>query len=176
MYLVLRTVFQMKFGKSGRALRPAKSSSVSKTTSSAVSSSPTGAYLNTNRQRNINLVNGSDKSSTSASSANSKKHLFEKNASSSVSISDTGNSKTKSTDVPLEKQISQWMSYIKGYVSLIVLMGITWITYVLYIHQYGHFFSYIFIVLNGLQVSSFCHHYILFILTKLLFTRAFLFS
>lgn len=150
MYLVLRTVFQMKFGKSGRALRPATSSSASKTSSSAVSSSPTGAYSTTNRQRNINLVNGSDKSSK------------KKSASSSVSISDTGKSKSTSTDVPLEKQISQWMSYIKGYVSLIVLMGITWITYVLYIHEYGHFFSYIFIVLNGLQVCSFRHDHIKF--------------
>lgn len=153
MYLVLRTVFQMKFGKSGRALRPASSSSSpSKTTSSIVSSSPTGAYSTSNRQRNINLANGSDTSSNSGSSANSKKRLFEKN--SAASNSNTSHSKQSSSDVPLEKQISQWMSYIKGYVSLIVLMGITWITYVLYIHQYGHFFSYIFIVLNGLQVSS----------------------
>ncbi|KAH9394215.1 hypothetical protein TYRP_004264, partial [Tyrophagus putrescentiae] len=150
MYLVLRTVFQMKFGKSGRALRPASSSSSpSKTTSSIVSSSPTGAYSTSNRQRNINLANGSDTSSNSGSSANSKKRLFEKN--SAASNSNTSHSKQSSSDVPLEKQISQWMSYIKGYVSLIVLMGITWITYVLYIHQYGHFFSYIFIVLNGLQ-------------------------
>ncbi|OTF78635.1 hypothetical protein BLA29_002237 [Euroglyphus maynei] len=57
-----------------------------------------------------------------------------------------------STDVlSFEQRITEWLTYLRGFFGLIILMGITWISYVLYIHEFGHFFSYIFIVMNGLQ-------------------------
>lgn len=54
----------------------------------------------------------------------------------------------------MKKQIRDYRNYFKGFVGLIILMGITWISYILYIHQYGTFFSYVFIFVNGLQVIS----------------------
>ncbi|KAI2801454.1 hypothetical protein BLOT_011006 [Blomia tropicalis] len=154
MYLVVKKVFNMKFGKGSTAFG---SKSNSKSTSSIVSSSPNGDY--SQRQRNITAIaNGSSSGvSSNESSINSTRRLFEKNGTgnSAVKFADDSTIKGKGKKglrtMSLDKQMSQWISYVKGYMSLIVLMGITWITYVLYIHQYGHFFSYIFIVLNGLQ-------------------------
>jgi hypothetical protein len=51
-------------------------------------------------------------------------------------------------------KLSTKFSWMKGYISLVVLMGITWISYVFYIHEYGIWFSYVFIVMNGLQVNQ----------------------
>ncbi|CAG2108057.1 unnamed protein product [Medioppia subpectinata] len=48
-------------------------------------------------------------------------------------------------------QIAQSLSWIKGSASLVVVLGITWITFLFYIHEFGEWFSYIFIVFNGLQ-------------------------
>ena len=43
-------------------------------------------------------------------------------------------------------------TWLKGFSFLIVLLGITWATFVFYIHEFGAIFSWFFIVLNGLQV------------------------
>ncbi|XP_075677629.1 adhesion G protein-coupled receptor L3-like [Dermatophagoides pteronyssinus] len=62
------------------------------------------------------------------------------------------NPSSSSTDViSFEQRKTEWFTYLKGFFGLIILMGITWISYVLYIHQFGHYFSYVFIVMNGLQ-------------------------
>ena len=52
----------------------------------------------------------------------------------------------------ITEKLSQYFSRIKGFISLVVVLGITWISFVLYIHEFGQYFSYIFIILNGLQV------------------------
>lgn len=51
----------------------------------------------------------------------------------------------------LFKTAKRWL---KGWVTLMVLVGVTWISGVLYIHASMQWFSYVFIVLNGLQVSE----------------------
>lgn len=61
-----------------------------------------------------------------------------------------GMSSTPSTAMT---KISSKFSWLKGYISLMVLLGTTWICYVFYIHEFGSVFSYFFIVLNGLQVN-----------------------
>ena len=59
-----------------------------------------------------------------------------------------------STDgTTISEKLSQSFSWIKGFISLVVLLGITWISFVLYIHEFGQYFSYVFIILNGLQVK-----------------------
>ena len=44
------------------------------------------------------------------------------------------------------------ITWLKGFSFLIILLGITWGTFVFYIHEFGSIFSWFFIVLNGLQV------------------------
>lgn len=46
---------------------------------------------------------------------------------------------------------SQWSANVRSYVALFTLLGLTWALYMLYIHEFGKYFSYLFIVLNGLQ-------------------------
>lgn len=46
------------------------------------------------------------------------------------------------------QNIRRWL---KGWTSLLILVGLTWITGVLYIHESVSWFSYLFICLNGLQ-------------------------
>ncbi|KAH7641083.1 hypothetical protein DERF_000818 [Dermatophagoides farinae] len=61
------------------------------------------------------------------------------------------NGKVDNDVMSFEQKMSEWLTYLRGFFGLAILMGITWISYVLYIHQFGHFFSYVFIVTNGLQ-------------------------
>ena len=50
-------------------------------------------------------------------------------------------------------KLSQYLSRIKGTTSLVILLGLTWVSFVLYSHEFGDVFSYVFIFLNGLQVQ-----------------------
>ena len=55
-------------------------------------------------------------------------------------------------DTGLGDKLSESLAWIKGFLALLFLLGITWITFILYIQQYGDTFSYFFIIFNGLQV------------------------
>ncbi|XP_054153265.1 adhesion G protein-coupled receptor E3-like [Oppia nitens] len=72
-----------------------------------------------------------------------KKQIQEKD----ITVSSANNSQI----INISEKLSQSFSWMKGFVSLVIMLGITWISFLLYIHEFGQHFSYIFIVLNGLQ-------------------------
>ncbi|CAG2175302.1 unnamed protein product [Oppiella nova] len=64
---------------------------------------------------------------------------------------DISNTTTNSHISSIADQLSKSFSWMKGFVSLVVVLGITWISFLLYIHEFGQWFSYLFIIFNGLQ-------------------------
>ncbi|KAF7488580.1 Adhesion G protein-coupled receptor L3 [Sarcoptes scabiei] len=102
-------------------------------------------FLNSLKLQNSNNGVG-NKSSSKNSKLDSRDSIF---YGSNSNFNSNSNSNPKSKKIA--ERISECINYLKGLIGLIFLMGITWLTYLLYINDFGHFFSYIFIILIGLQ-------------------------
>lgn len=74
------------------------------------------------------------------------------NPSTSISQSTASSSAPPPTQPSVLARLAGKLSWLKGSASLVVILGLTWLFGLLYINEYSLYFSYIFILLNGLQV------------------------
>lgn len=153
---VLRTVVKMR-GNTAKATFLGGTKSKSGGGSAAMTSvSPEPNGFRTN---NLIMFNTKDVIGEKGTQAHKRSTNKENGTSAAAAAATT----STATDDPTDEEAAahdfrlwwaQWWAFAKGYISLFFLMGVTWAVYVLYIHEFGHFFSYVFIVLNGLQVSA----------------------
>lgn len=114
-------------------------------------------FLNSLKLQNSNNGVG-NKSSSKNSKLDSRDSIFY-GSNSNFNSNSNSNSNSNPKSKKIAERISECINYLKGLIGLIFLMGITWLTYLLYINDFGHFFSYIFIILIGLQVNFSIENY-----------------